>query len=234
MYVSDWIKIQGGSFFAQATYVLLIQLPHAKLEEIHALSNLLQTQQLKGVYNIIPAFDSLALLFDLQQTNHKQLQSEINAIKWDMSSLQAAMEVKAHEIPVCYELGTDWSEIEKALQLNQQEIIKIHSQAAYKVAMIGFLPGFLYLSGMDSRLQIPRKSKVSRQLEAGSVAIGGEQSGIYSLASPGGWYVLGITPLELFNQKANPPFSFQIGDVVRFKLISEDEFFQLKWKKYAS
>ena len=130
------------------------------------------------------------------------------------------------KVPVCYdvELGIDLEEISHTLKLSIQEIIDLHSQAIYTVYFIGFLPGFLYLGGLDNRLEIKRKSNPRLHVDKGSVAIGGSQTGVYPQDSAGGWNIIGKTPLSFFNLDHNNPCFAKPGDKIQFVPISLEEF----------
>ena len=134
------------------------------------------------------------------------------------------------EIPVCYDLefGIDLQEISKKSSLEIDEIIKIHSETIYKVFFVGFLPGFLYLGGLNEQLFFDRKPNPRLHVAKGSVAIGGMQTGVYPQNSAGGWNIIGKTPINFFDvNKPNPCFA-KAGDFIKFKPISLDEFYQLE------
>jgi inhibitor of KinA len=134
------------------------------------------------------------------------------------------------EIPVCYggEFGADLDFVAKHANLTPGEVIEIHSAADYLVHMIGFAPGFPYLGGMSSKIAAPRRSSPRLKVPAGSVGIAGEQTGIYPLETPGGWQLIGRTPLALFRPEQDPPTLLQPGDIVRFRPITPQQFRELK------
>lgn len=134
------------------------------------------------------------------------------------------------EIPVCYnvEFGIDLEEISSISGLTVDEIIKLHSNKSYTVFFIGFLPGFLYLGGLNERLFIDRKANPRLQIKKGSVAIGGKQTGIYPLDSPGGWNIIGKTPVNFFDISKEEPCFAKSGDRIHFKPISLEEFYQIE------
>ena len=127
-------------------------------------------------------------------------------------------------IPVCYEnnFAPDIIKLSKALKLDVNELIHLHSKNTYKVYFIGFLPGFPYLSGLDPRLHYQRKAKPKLNVPKGSVAIGGKQTGIYTTDSPGGWHIIGFTPISLFNPKTSPPYFIKPGDTICFQKIDSN------------
>jgi inhibitor of KinA len=132
-------------------------------------------------------------------------------------------------VPVCYggTYGPDLSDVAKYNQISIDEVVRLHSGGIYKVYMIGFLPGFSYLGGMAPQLATPRKATPRRCVPAGSVGIAGQQTGVYPLESPGGWQLIGQTPISMFNFKRSAPALLKAGDTVKFKPISVDQFKEL-------
>ncbi|MBE7639317.1 5-oxoprolinase subunit PxpB [Salegentibacter sp. BLCTC] len=148
-------------------------------------------------------------------------------------------------LPVCYEkeFGWDLEYISKEKKLSTEEIIKLHTKPFYTVFFTGFLPGFLYLGGLDKKLQISRKDQPRMKIEKGAVGIGENQTGIYPKSSPGGWQILGNCPVQFFDKNNNPPCEISAGDKVKFYSVSREEFkeiseqisegtFQLKKENY--
>jgi len=127
---------------------------------------------------------------------------------------------------VCYEnrFALDIDTISKQNKISKQDIIVRHSKTIYSVYLIGFLPGFMYLGGLDNALHIPRKKEPRLRVPKGSVAIGGEQTGIYPQQSPGGWNILGNTPVNLFDKSKDIPCFAKPGDKVKFFQVSEDQY----------
>ena len=135
------------------------------------------------------------------------------------------------EIPVCYigNLALDLEEVARHAQLTPDEVIQRHSAPEYRVQCVGFTPGFPFLSGLPPELSTPRRASPRSKVPAGSVAIGGAQTGIYPIQSPGGWNIIGRTPLPLFDVRRDPPVRLQAGDRVRLRPISHEEF--ENWKE---
>ena len=129
-------------------------------------------------------------------------------------------------IPVCYDLefGIDLTSLARTKKCTIQGIVDLHSQALYIVDFLGFLPGFPYLSGLNQLLHTPRLTKPRAVVKKGSVAIGGKQTGVYPIDSPGGWHIIGRTPISFFNPKNLPPIFIRPQDKLRFYAISRDEF----------
>lgn len=134
------------------------------------------------------------------------------------------------EIPVCYggEFGPDLARVAAQAKLTPEEVIKRHSKAEYLVYLIGFAPGFPYLGGLPKELHTPRHAKPRMSVPPGSVGIGGEQTGIYPLATPGGWNLIGRTPRRIFRPEQNPPVLLTAGDRVKFIAITPEEFGKLQ------
>lgn len=137
------------------------------------------------------------------------------------------------EVPVCYEMeyGLDLEFVAKYAKLTPADVIKLHCKPEYLVYLVGFAPGFPYLGGLPKALQVPRRSKPRMVVPPGSVGIGGAQTGIYPLATPGGWNLIGRTPLQLFQPAANPPVLLRAGDRVKFRAITKAEFAQMEAAK---
>ena len=131
---------------------------------------------------------------------------------------------KLHIIPVCYN-GEDLEQLAHAKNLTVQQVIEIHTSVEYSIYMIGFLPGFPYLGGLDERLHLPRREVPRKSVPKGSVGIGGSQTGIYPIESPGGWHLIGQTHIDIFSATSlENPFLFQAGDRIQFTEITQDEF----------
>lgn len=133
-------------------------------------------------------------------------------------------DVTIHEIPICYALGLDVSAVAKQLAMSETELMHQHVAANYRVAMIGFAPGFPYMTGLPPALQLPRRSTPRTKVPAGSVAIAENLCGIYPKALPGGWHVIGRTPLTLFDPQRPAPCLLHAGDKIRFLPISREQF----------
>jgi KipI family sensor histidine kinase inhibitor len=130
------------------------------------------------------------------------------------------------EIPVAYggEYGPDLGEVARAHNISEEEVIKLHSEPEYPIYMLGFVAGFPYLGGMNKAIATPRKKSPRLKIEAGSVGIAGEQTGIYSVESPGGWQIIGRTPLKLYDVNRNEPVLLKAGQYIKFKPITKEEF----------
>ncbi|MEX0610247.1 MAG: 5-oxoprolinase subunit PxpB [Balneolaceae bacterium] len=227
--MSKSLQLNGGNWKCSElgeSALLLEPEISVPVEIIHQATGILEQANLTGVIDLIPAYKSIALLYDDILT---EITEEIEKIQLAVSNIKEInISPKTHTVPVCYHLGLDWQEVEKFTSQEKEDIIRKHLNAEYKVAMMGFIPGFVYLEGLDESIACPRKENPRMQIPAGSVGIGGNQAGIYSLESPGGWQIIGRTPLSFFNSQTNPPTNINPGDRLVFEQISEAEFHKMK------
>jgi len=184
---------------------------------VHRLSALINTSPFEGVMETVPAYATLLIHYDpliLSFTEARNyLQEELARV--DDTEVQTPKEI---EVPVTYggEYGVDLESVAQHSGLQIQDVIRLHSEKIYTVFMMGFTPGFPYLGKLDDRLRMPRLGIPRTRVPAGTVAIAGSQTGIYPLDSPGGWQLIGWTPLRLFNPESKSPFLFSLGDKVKF------------------
>jgi inhibitor of KinA len=199
---------------------MLLQGPlDVAVEKVHESSRHIQRILSVELVDLVPSYTSIALFHN---GNEQQLIDKLLSAKnIDQNAVDTQETIK---IPICYELGLDLEEVAKHSKKSVEEVIKIHQNGSYKAIFIGFTPGFIYMDGLDRGLSCPRKSNPRKYLEPGSVGIGGEQTGIYSLASPGGWNIIGRTPLQLFDSNLHPPMRIPIGSDVTYYPISLKEF----------
>lgn len=178
----------------------------------------------EGIREIRMGFNSLSLKLKIQISKEdcNDLLQEIHELPFRSNGFES----KIWNIPVCYGLSTekDLEKLAKLHQLSSEEVIQLHSHPTYTLHFYGFLPGFMYLGGLDERLITPRKDLPERLIQAGTVAIGGRQTGIYPMDSPGGWYAIGKTPLKLFDINLSKEKMPSIGDRIKFEPISLNEF----------
>lgn len=202
-----------------------------------ALYHYLCERKITGVLDLIPAYTSLTLVYDLAALIKKFPGRSVYAMM--ESELQEAMRLvelytvtisNRITIPVCYDqsLAPDLVALAELHQLTVEEVIQLHTAQTYRVYMIGFLPGFAYMGSVDERIRTARKTSPRTRVPAGSVGIAGGQTGIYPLDSPGGWQLIGQTPLRLFDVTQTDPCLLQPGDEVQFCSISLTEFHKQK------
>lgn len=194
---------------------------------VHRAAARIRAAGLPWLRDLVPAFASLAVFFDPDAIDADAVRRRLDALI-DGAAMPEESDLPARciEIPVVYggAFGEDLDAAAAALGLTPDALIARHSAATYTVAMIGFAPGFPYLSGLDPALALPRLATPRTRVPAGSVAIGGAQTGIYPRESPGGWRLLGRTPLRLFDPTRAMPSLLAPGDRVRFRPIPADEF----------
>ena len=192
---------------------------------VSAAARRVREQGIRGVVDMIPAFVSLLVCYDPRVISCGALRARLETI------LQAEAETRetagrVFEIPVCYggEFGPDLPDIASHAGLTEREVVDIHTSRDYLVYMLGFLPGFCYLGGLDERIHTPRLETPRLKIPSGSVGIGGSQTGIYPLESPGGWRLLGKTPVRTWDPDRDVPILMQAGDSIRFVEITAAEF----------
>ncbi|HBM15596.1 MAG TPA: allophanate hydrolase [Lentisphaeria bacterium] len=196
-------------------------------KKVNQAAALIQEKNINNIIEIVPTYCSLTIYYNPCHLTYNELIKHIESL--DFSSVKTVNQKKnVVTIPVVYggEFGPDLKYVEEYTKLPKNEIISIHSSCDYLVYMLGFLPGFPYLGGMNKKITVPRMAKPRLSVPAGSIGIGGEQTGIYPLQSPGGWQLIGRTPLKLFDINRDKPFLLKAGDYIRFKTITETQFRQ--------
>jgi inhibitor of KinA len=177
---------------------------------------------------------TLAVVLNLDARNdavRQQACAELTTLARDAVGVSACAGAH-HVIPVCYaaEMAPDLDRVAQLTGLTTAEVIRLHQEGRYLAELIGFMPGFAYMSGVDTRLSVPRLPQPRPVVPVGALAITGNQSAIYPSATPGGWNLIGRCPIRLFNPKLNPPSLIQLGDNVQFESISSAQFDRL-WAK---
>jgi len=197
-------------------------------QRVLKLLRLLQFEPIEGIRNLHPAYSSLLIKFDPLRLDYDELQSRLIPYlgRLDREPLPATREI---EIPVCYggEFGPDLNNVAEMHGMTAAQVIELHSSPIYVVYFLGFAPGFAYLGGLPEALASARLETPRAKVPQGSVGIGGNQTGIYPLSTPGGWRLIGRTPVAMFRRDANPMSLLQIGDHVRFRTISQKAFADL-------
>jgi inhibitor of KinA len=195
---------------------------------VHALARRIGAELRADVEEVVPTYRSLLVVFDPLHIERAALVERIEALARDdaTDARSQAPPARLVRVPVCYEgdLAPDLADVARHAGVSTDEVVRLHGAPAYLVYMVGFTPGFPYLGGMPKELATPRLAKPRTTVPAGAVAIGGEQTGIYPVASPGGWRIVGRTPLRLFDAAAESPFLLAPGDRVRFAPVPRAEF----------
>lgn len=186
-------------------------------QHVHALANLLATSSISGIIETVPAYATLLVHYDPLILSFAQIKDHLRA-KISQAEVTTSRQPRRVEVPVRYggESGPDLESVASHCGLHVEDVIRIHSEMIYTVYMMGFTPGYPYMGKLDDALVTPRLDTPRTRVPAGTVAIAGSQTGIYSIESPGGWNLIGWTPLKLFDLESDSPFLFSPGDEVKF------------------
>ena len=190
-----------------------------------ACADAIQAAQLAGVRDVVPTYRSVAVYFDPLHTDHDALAACL-ARAADQPVTPASAARDPVRIPVCYggDLGPDLAEVASFAGMAESDVVQAHSGGTYRVFMLGFVPGFAYLGIVDARIAAPRRQTPRVRVPAGAVGIAGMQTGVYSADTPGGWQLIGRTPLKPFDPSRGDPFLMKAGDAVQFYAIDRDEY----------
>ena len=196
----------------------------ALLARVLSAAATIEGAKLPGVVDVTSSYESVAVFFDLPQVE-PDIEDKIRVLIAS-AGVRVSGKKRRVQIPVCYdeEFALDLDRVANHTSLTPDAIVTLHSSAEYTVACIGFMPGFPFLAGLPQQLRVPRLESPRTKVSAGSVAIANTQAGVYPLESPGGWNVLGRTPLQLFRVNESPPTLLRPGDCVRFRRITRAEF----------
>lgn len=198
--------------------------------KVNALHQAILKANLKGINTCIPAYASLTVLYNPLKISYSELSEKI--LNLDFSEEKTKNDLKTLRIPVCYEMpfALDLETLAQEKAISTEKIIEVHSSTVYQVFMLGFLPGFAYLGKLPEILNSSRKAKPRLKVPQGSVGLAGYQTGIYPCESPGGWQIIGRTPVPVFDRARENPFLFKQGEQVQFKPINLEEFYILEEK----
>ncbi len=188
----------------------------------------IEEKNIKGITEVVPTYCSVYIYYDPLKADYRQVLNELHEIV-KSTKVKEKIKTRTIEIPVAYggEFGPDLEFVAQYHNMSIDDVIEIHSKPTYRVYMLGFTPGFAYMGGLDKRIATPRLKTPRKRVPAGSVGIAGEQTGIYPIESPGGWRLIGRTPLKLFNPKRDPPTLLLPGDRVKFIPIDHEEFYKI-------
>ena len=175
---------------------------------------------------VVPTYRSFLIFFDPLLISRQELVAKIEKLAAAPADSTTAAAVKTVRIPTLYggEAGPDLEFVAGHNQLTPAEVVQIHSSVPYRIYMIGFTPGFPYLGGMSEKIAAPRLKTPRTKIPAGSVGIAGTQTGLYPVESPGGWQLIGRTPLQVFNPRSEQPFIYSAGDFLQFQPVTADEY----------
>lgn len=203
-------------------------------EKVRAMTELLRNASLDGILQIVPAYRNIGIMYDPLVTSPDKISTTLNRLDSQMDE-SIIPEPRTVVIPVCYggEFGPDIEFVAQHNNLTIDAVINIHTAGPYHIYTIGFAPGFFYLGGLDPRLHTPRLETPRTRVPAGSVGIAETQTGAYPLESPGGWRIIGRTPLKLFDAEREDPFLYQTGDNILFKAVSMEEYRRIEQEEKA-
>ena len=191
----------------------------------HAANMRLLTADIPGVTDVAPAYCTVMVCYDPLVTTYAELCSQVGLALHGVTP-RAADRGRLVEVPVCYEgaFAPDLADVAAHARMTPAEVVAAHAAGTYLVCMLGFLPGFAYLSGLPEKLACPRLDVPRTEVPAGAVGIGGAQTGVYPLPSPGGWRLIGRTPARLYDPDRAEPIPYRPGDRLRFRAIGKDEY----------
>jgi inhibitor of KinA len=205
----------------------------AVLDALHKI----KSAAIPGILELAPAYTTIGIFFDplrveaaAPKSIFDSLAGQVRKAVSQAKKSAAKTASRVVEIPVCYdpEFALDLDEVAQITGLSRKEVVDLHRSATYRVNCVGFTPGFPFLSGLSPKLVVPRRSTPRKEIPIGSVAIAGKQTGVYPVKSPGGWNILGRSPVHFFDPTKNPPALLRAGDRVRFRSITRSEFEQLE------
>ncbi|QHE53626.1 5-oxoprolinase subunit PxpB [Pontibacillus sp. HMF3514] len=199
-------------------------------QKVLALAKSVEQKGSRSIIEIVPAYTTIAVYFDPFVTSYDYLSKSIHKSWQDLEIGEESISRDEVIIPVLYggERGPDLGTVAQHNGLTPEDVIKRHTTNDYLVYMIGFLPGFPYLGGLDKELATPRLDTPRQEVKAGSVGIADQQTGVYSLDSPGGWNIIGHTPVKFFDPEREEPFLLRAGQSIRFKEVDENEWHSIQ------
>ena len=215
-------------------------------KQIKTCKDSIELNPFPGFIECVPAFTNLTIFYNplevVAAVKKKEKKEFVSPFEVVSSFLQSKLENEQAEkeldhrtvsIPVCYggEYGPDLEYVARHHNLTPEEVISIHSEGEYLAYMIGFAPGFPFLGGLSEKIATPRRPSPRTSIPAGSVGIAGMQTGVYPISTPGGWQLIGQTPIKLFLPEQNPPSLLQAGDIVKFEPISKEEYQEILAKE---
>ena len=197
------------------------------------ISKQLEKSNIKEIEDIVCSNSSIGIEYDSDSTNYKTIKNKINNHLQSLKNNSKKNRTKIWTIPICYnkEFALDIEKISKSTDLSKSSIIKIHLNQVYRVNMIGFIPGFVYMKTLNDQLKISRKKNPRLTVPKGSIGIADNMCGIYNIKSPGGWNIIGRTPLSFFSIYNSPPIKIKPEDKIQFKKINKKEFFKILYEK---
>jgi len=198
--------------------------------KVHALHDAVSDARMSGVYECVPTYRSLLVAYDPMVVSYEELVSQVKCLETMLKAYVSERKERRVVIPVVYggDYGPDLAQVSRYHSLSESDVVRIHSEREYLVYMIGFIAGFPYLGELADEIATPRLESPRIRVPEGSVGIAEKQTGIYPREAPGGWRIIGRTPLKLFDPSWQLPALLQPGDTVKFKQVSTDEFMRVR------
>ena len=189
----------------------------------------IEKKDIAGIVEMTPTYRSLMVHYNPLEIDYKSLLSELKTVEGELDHIYIPLP-KVVEIPTVYggDYGPDIENVAKHNELTIEDVIKMHTSKEYLIYMLGFTPGFPYLGGMDEKIATPRLKTPRTKISGGSVGIAGSQTGIYPIDSPGGWQLIGKTPLKLYDAHRDTPILLQAGNYIKFVSIREEEYIKIE------
>ncbi len=195
-------------------------------DKISFVANEIEKLNHPSILSVTPSYSSIMVEYDALTHTYEKLLEELNIYHLEIDQSITNQSKKCITLPVLYggEYGPDLNIVSEHAQLSEEEVIKIHTKENYLIYALGFLPGFPFLGGLNKKIHTPRKETPRKKIKAGSVGIANNQTGLYPKESPGGWQIIGRTPIDAFNLERNPMILYEVGDYISFKPIDESEY----------
>ena len=189
------------------------------LRKVHAAAAAIRSEHLEYVEDVVPAYLAVTVFYDPIKRSYGEISQQVVGILSAERDAAGSNTPRHHKIPVRYD-GIDLQSVAMAAGLTVEDVVQVHSGKSYTVDLLGFVPGWAYLSELDARIHIPRREQPRPRVAAGSVAIAATQTGVYPLDTPGGWHILGHTDTVMFDARRNPPTLLTAGDTVKFEPVA--------------
>ncbi|RIM80640.1 5-oxoprolinase subunit PxpB, partial [Staphylococcus arlettae] len=186
----------------------------------------IKQQDIPAILEVIPSYRAIMLTIDITKDKPQNIINQLQLDTLNLNNTEVNQPKRIINIPVCYggDYGPDLEEVAAVHNLSTTQVIDLHTKEDYLIYLLGFMPGFPFLGGLSSQLHTPRRSEPRTQIPAGSVGIANNQTGLYPKSSPGGWQIIGQTPIEVFNIERQPMCLYQPGDYIHFYSITTEEF----------
>ncbi|MEK3916906.1 5-oxoprolinase subunit PxpB [Paenibacillus sp. FSL H7-0331] len=222
------LSMEGPAYLPLGDQVVLLQFGQEVSMElnlyIHQYVQVVQAARIKGIRQVVASFCSISISYDPNLIRYRQLVTELQQM--DTTKLDSVgPKGRVLHIPVVYggDYGQDLDYVADTVGLSPEEVVRMHSDETYLIYMLGFIASFPYCGDIDSRLSLPRRTNPRVKVEKGSIAIANRQTSIYPVSSPGGWHIIGRTPLNTFDPYSNPPSLFRAGDYIKFEAITASD-----------